>query len=66
LLDKINVQVRLIGVLQYEFKDGLNSYWLQPMQSEKFKELTVLCTVKMKMPYFKQETLESSILKKRT
>jgi len=52
-------------VMQYEFKDGLNKYLATATANSKVKSLTDVITFNKQnaakaMPYFKQETLESS------
>ena len=67
-LDKINALGQAeFEVLQYEFKDGLNKYLAKA--NAKVKTLTEVIAFNTSnedkaMPYFKQETLESSDVKK--
>ena len=67
-LDKINAAGQAeFEVLQYEFKDGLNSYLATANAKVKnLKEVIDFNTANedKAMPYFKQETLESSNAKK--
>jgi amidase len=67
-LDKINAFGQAeFEILQYEFKDGLNNYLATANAKVKnLKEVIDFNTANedKAMPYFKQETLESSNLKK--
>jgi amidase len=67
-LDKINALGQAeFEILQYEFKDGLNNYLATANAKVKnLKEVIDFNTANedKAMPYFKQETLESSNLKK--
>lgn len=67
-IDKINASGQAeFEVLQYEFKDGLNSYLATANAKVKnLKEVIDFNTANedKTMPYFKQETLESSNAKK--
>nr|WP_315179905.1 amidase [uncultured Flavobacterium sp.] len=67
-LDKINALGQAeFEILQYEFKDGLNNYLVTANAKVKnLKEVIDFNTANedKAMPYFKQETLESSNLKK--
>ncbi|PIF62865.1 amidase [Flavobacterium sp. 11] len=67
-LDKINALGQAeFEILQYEFKDGLNNYLATANSKVKnLKEVIDFNTANedKAMPYFKQETLESSNLKK--